>query len=129
MIKEENPDLLTESSPEEREIMELEMMINQQESIQNSPTEYLQDERVILSSMNRHNAVEKSRWSYKSRPLEKPAPTLVLHGIQQSCSEAMMTNLVDQITLGTNSHTECLEIGSGIATSYSSINDQAEFAC
>jgi hypothetical protein len=41
----------------------------------------------------------------------------------------MMTNLVEQISIGTNSHTECLEIGSGVATSYSSINDQAEFAC
>jgi hypothetical protein len=59
--------------------------------------EYLSDERVIMSSMNRQNAVEKSKWSYKSRPIEKPVPTVVLHGIQQSCGEEMMTNLVQQI--------------------------------
>ena len=67
--------------------------------------------------------MEKSRWGYKSRPIEGPVPTVVFHGIQQSCSEEMMTNLVDQIQQGTGSHTECLEIGSGIATSYTSIND------
>jgi hypothetical protein len=83
----------------------------------------LNNENVILSSMNRNKAVEKSRWNYKSRPIESPAPTVVLHGIQQSCSEAMMTNLVDEITEGVGSHTECVEIGNGVATSYTSIND------
>lgn len=73
--------------------------------------------------MNRHNAVEKIRWSYKPRLIDKKVPTVVLHGIQQSCSEEMMTNLVSEISKGTGSHTECLEIGNGVVTSYTSIND------
>ena len=57
--------------------------------------EYISGESVIMSSMNRQKAVEKNRWSYKSRPIDHPVPTVVLHGIQQNCGEEMVTNLVD----------------------------------
>jgi len=62
------------------------------------------DEGIILSSMKKQNAVEKVRWGYKSRPLPdgKPVPTAVFHGISQVCSEKMLTNLVEQIELGTS---------------------------
>jgi len=54
--------------------------------------------------MKKQNAVEKVRWGYKSRPLPdgNPVPTAVFHGISQVCSEKMLTNLVEQIELGTS---------------------------
>ena len=47
--------------------------------------------------MKKQKAVEKIRWTYKSRPLTdgNPAPTAVFHGISQVCSENMLTNLVE----------------------------------
>ena len=62
------------------------------------------EEGIILSSMNKNKAVEKIRWSYKSRPLtdNKSVPTAIFHGISQVCTEDMLTNLVEQIELGTS---------------------------
>jgi palmitoyl-protein thioesterase len=82
--------------------------------------------------MKKNSAVEKLRWGYQSRPLPEGqyAPTVIFHGIGQQCSEELLANLVEEINLGTNSHTECIEIGNGARTSVaSSVNSQAEEAC
>lgn len=89
--------------------------------------EHISQENVILSSMNKSNAVEKKVWKYHSKPTKdsKPVPTAIFHGIRQVCTETLLTNLVEQVSNGTGSYTECIEIGDGDLTSLTrSMNSQ-----
>ena len=61
MVADKRPLALTDSS---RDQYEIELNINSQDVLTDSPMEYLGNESVILSSMNRNKAVEKSRWNY-----------------------------------------------------------------
>lgn len=103
------------------------------EKSKHHPTEHLKSEAIILSSMQKHKAVELKHWKYKgqvSSKLNHTLPTVILHGIKQSCSEKLLTDLVESVQKGTESYTECVEVGDGYyASMLWSMAKQSKEAC
>ena len=81
--------------------------ISEENNYRKHKVENNRKESVILSSMNRRKAVEKTHWKYKPKPKKngRNLPNLIFHGIRQECKEGLIRNLEDKIYEGTNAFT------------------------